>query len=101
MVADATVFSLASFVEIGEENRTAPAAALRVSADHLTHTCKRKLDGPMSEVFLGLWGNGMTVERNPFEPALFRSGIVRIRVVVSCGVRSRRQLLHSRSFRHA
>jgi len=44
------------------------------------------LAGPMSQVFFGLWGAGMQVEVNPFEPSLFKSGTVQIRVVVTCDV---------------
>jgi HK97 family phage major capsid protein len=44
------------------------------------------LAGPMAEVFFGLWGAGMRVEVNPFAPALFKSGVVQIRVVLECDV---------------
>jgi len=44
------------------------------------------LSGPMSEVMFGLWGSGMSVEVNPYEQTLFKSGTVQIRVVISCDV---------------
>jgi len=44
------------------------------------------LSGPMTQVFFGLWGAGMQVEVNPYEPSLFKSGAVQIRVVVTCDV---------------
>jgi hypothetical protein len=44
------------------------------------------LSGPMAEVHFGLWGAGMSVQVNPFDPTLFKTGAVQIRVVVSCDV---------------
>lgn len=44
------------------------------------------LSGPMGEVVFGIWGNGMQVEVNAFEPSLFKTGGFQIRVVLSCDV---------------
>jgi HK97 family phage major capsid protein len=43
------------------------------------------LCGPFSMCYLGLWG-GIQVESNPYDTALFKSGIVQWRVMVSCDV---------------
>jgi len=44
------------------------------------------LSGPMSGVTLGLWGNGLQIEVNPCDPALFKNGTVQVRVLVAVDV---------------
>ena len=45
------------------------------------------LSGPFSLCYLGLWGDGITVEMTPYaSAALFQAGIIQARVVVSCDV---------------
>jgi HK97 family phage major capsid protein len=44
------------------------------------------LSGAMSEVTLGLWGSGITIETNPYDPVLFKTGVVQLRVIVLCDV---------------
>jgi hypothetical protein len=44
------------------------------------------LSGPMSEVTLGLWGSGIVIEANPYDPTLFKTGVLQLRVIVSCDV---------------
>ncbi len=44
------------------------------------------LSGPMGEITLGLWGGGLQIEINPYDPVGFKAGIVQIRVIVSCDV---------------
>lgn len=39
-----------------------------------------------SLIYLGFWGNGLFLEINPFDQALFRSGGIQARVLVSCDV---------------
>lgn len=66
-----------NYVWQGNEIASCPAFATTVMPT-ATLLC-----GPMAEVFLGLWGGGMSVEVNPYDPTLFKSGIVQIRVVIS------------------
>jgi hypothetical protein len=44
------------------------------------------LSGPFGMVFVGLWGAGVQVESNPYDPTAFKSGITKWRVAVSCDV---------------
>jgi HK97 family phage major capsid protein len=44
------------------------------------------VSGPWSQVLFALWGGGITVELNPNDPTLFKSGVVQVAVVVSCDV---------------
>jgi hypothetical protein len=44
------------------------------------------LSGPMSQVVFATWGGGITVELNPNDPTLFKSGVTQVAVVLSCDV---------------
>jgi HK97 family phage major capsid protein len=44
------------------------------------------LSGPFGMCYLGLWGPGIVVEVNPFDPTLFKSGVIQVRLVVACDV---------------
>ena len=35
---------------------------------------------------LGVWGSGVTIDANPYDPTLFKSGVVQWRVIVACDV---------------
>ena len=41
--------------------------------------------GPLGGIVLGLWTD-LKIEVNPFDPALFKNGVVQIRVLVACDV---------------
>ncbi len=63
----------------------------RVSTDMPTATM---ICGDFSLIYVGIWGAGFLLEVNPFEQALFRTGIIQARVLVSCDV----AVLHPSSF---
>jgi hypothetical protein len=42
--------------------------------------------GDFSDVILGLWGPGLTVELNPYEQTAFKAGVVQARLLISCDV---------------
>jgi HK97 family phage major capsid protein len=44
------------------------------------------VSGPLGAVYVGFWGAGIQVESNPYDPTLFKSGIVKWRVTVSVDV---------------
>ena len=44
------------------------------------------VSGPMASIAFGIWGRGVTVEVNPFDAVLFKTGGVQVRVVLSCDV---------------
>lgn len=44
------------------------------------------LSGPFSMAYLGLWGDGIVVDSNRYNPSLFKAGVVQWRVAVSCDV---------------
>src|SRR3990172_7241759 len=46
------------------------------------------LSGPMSGVTLGLWGNGLEIQVNPYDSSMFKTGQIQIRVLlaVDCGI---------------
>lgn len=42
--------------------------------------------GAWEAAYLGIWGAGFVLEINPFDPALFKKGMIQARVLVSCDV---------------
>ncbi len=44
------------------------------------------VSGPLSGVTLGLWGGGLEIEINPFDPSMFKTAGVAIRVLVAVDV---------------
>jgi len=44
------------------------------------------LSGPFSMCHLGVWGPGVTIDANPYDPTLFKSGVVQWRVIIACDV---------------
>lgn len=50
--------------------------------------------GAWPELYLGIWGDGIMVEINPYDPSGFKAGIVQARVMVSCDV----AVLHPTAF---
>lgn len=42
--------------------------------------------GAWSAILLGIWGDGITVEINPYDPTGFKSGSIQARVLLSCDV---------------
>jgi HK97 family phage major capsid protein len=44
------------------------------------------LAGDFSNVWLGLWGSGIVIETNPYDPTLFKTGVLQLRVIVSMDV---------------
>ena len=42
--------------------------------------------GDWSNVYIGLWGPGLVVEINPFDPSGFKAGTIQARLIVSCDV---------------
>jgi HK97 family phage major capsid protein len=62
-----------------------------VSTDVPTDTL---LCGPWSLIYLGIWGQGLTLEINPFDQTGFKSGMIQARVIVACDV----AVLHPSAF---
>ena len=46
------------------------------------------LSGPMSGVTLGMWGNGIEIQINPYDSSMFKTGQIQIRVLlaVDCAI---------------
>jgi HK97 family phage major capsid protein len=44
------------------------------------------LCGPLSRIIVGIWGDGLQVELNPFDGTLFKSGVVQARVLMGVDV---------------
>lgn len=44
------------------------------------------ISGPMSGVTLGMWGNGVQIEVNPYDPTMFKTGGIQVRVLIACNV---------------
>jgi HK97 family phage major capsid protein len=53
----------------------------RVTTDMPTATM---LCGDFSLVYLGIWGQGFTLEINPYDPTGFKQGIIQARILVAC-----------------
>jgi HK97 family phage major capsid protein len=67
---------------IWDDDKVASRPA-RVSTDVPAATL---IAGAFEAVYLGIWGDGITVEINPHDPDGFKSGVIRARVLVSCDV---------------
>jgi hypothetical protein len=75
---DATVGS--GFVWQDDEIASCPALASTLMPDDTL------LSGPFGMAYLGLFGPGIAIDSNPYDPALFKTGVAEWRAMVGCDV---------------
>ena len=67
---------------IWQDNQIASCAA-NATTDMPTASL---LCGPFAEAFYLSWGPGIVLEINPFDPALFKAGVIQVGVAMTCDV---------------